>query len=129
MRFSFLPFFLVTAAFAQNTATIYGTASDSGGSVMPGVAVTVTHVETGVSRATKTDGAGGYVFVQLPVGHFTLRAQATGFKEYVENDILLQVSENRRVDFALQIGSVTEVIEVQAESAQVETRRGTVSEV
>jgi len=128
MRFS-LPFFLTTAAFTQNAATIYGTASDSDGSVVPGVAVTVIHVETGVSRATKTDGAGGYVFAQLPVGHFTLRAQAAGFKEYVENDILLQVSENRRVDFALQIGSVTEAIEVRAESAQVETRRGTVSEV
>src|SRR5690349_3862491 len=99
---------LTTAAFAQSTATIYGTVSDKGGAVVPDVTLTVTHVETGTSRATKTDAAGGYVFVQLPVGHLTLHAQVSGFKEYVESDILLQVSENRRVDFALEIGSLTE---------------------
>jgi Carboxypeptidase regulatory-like domain len=118
-----------TAAFAQSTATIYGSISDKGGAVVPGVSVTVTHVETGTSRGTKSDAAGGYVFVQLPVGHFNLTAQAPGFKEYLESEILLQVGENRRADITLQIGNVTEKIEVQAESAQVETRRSTVSEV
>src|ERR1051326_9204806 len=118
---------LIAPAFAQNTATIYGTASDKAGAVVPGVVITVLHVETGTSRATKSDAAGGYVFVQLPVGHFTLRGQAPGFKEYVESDILLQVSENRRVDFALEVGNVTERIEVQAETAQVESRRSAVS--
>src|SRR5436853_1715179 len=120
-----LAFLLGSAASAQSTATIYGTISDKAGAVVPGVAVTVTHVETGTSRSVKSDAAGGYVFVQLPVGHFTLSAQAPGFKEYLESDILLQVGENRRADLALQIGNVTEKIEVQAETAQVETRRST----
>src|SRR5262245_39017543 len=115
--------FIAASAFAQNSATIYGTISDAGGGVVPGVGIAITHVETGTSRKTTTDAAGGYVFVQLPVGHFTLRAQARGFKEYVQNDILLQVGENRRVDFALEIGSVNERIEVEAQAAQVETRR------
>ena len=122
-----LAFVLCPPALAQNTATIYGTVSDTGGAVVPGVSITVLHVETGTSRATKSDAAGGYVFVQLPVGHFTLRGQSPGFKEYVESDILLQVSENRRVDFGLEVGNVTERIEVQAETAQVESRRSAVS--
>jgi hypothetical protein len=128
-HFLLLSFFLATAAFAQTSATIYGTVADAGAAVVPGVAVTVTHVETGTTRKTTTDAAGGYVFVQLPVGHFTLRAQSPGFKEYVQSDVLVQVGENRRADFALEIGNVNERVEVEAEAAQVETRRGTVSEV
>ena len=52
---------LATAAPAQNSATIYGTISDAGGAVVPGAAVTVIHVDTGTSRKSTTDIAGGYV--------------------------------------------------------------------
>src|SRR5207248_8730387 len=97
----------------QSTDPTYCTIPDKGGAVVPGVAVTVTHVETGTSRSVKSDAAGGYVFVQLPVGHFTLSAQAPGFKEYLESDMPLQVGENRPADLALRIGNVTEKIEVQ----------------
>src|SRR5438045_3960637 len=75
-RILLLACFLSAASLAQNSATVYGTVSDAGGAVVPGVGVTVTHVETGTSRKTATDGTGGYVFVQLPVGHFTLQAQS-----------------------------------------------------
>ncbi len=120
---------LASTALAQNSATIYGTVSDAGGAVVPGAAVAVIHVDTGTSRKTTTDAAGTYVFVQLPVGRFTLRAQSPGFKEYVQSDVLLQVGENRRADFKLEIGNVNERIEVEAQAAQVETRRGAISEV
>ncbi|MBI3681867.1 MAG: carboxypeptidase regulatory-like domain-containing protein [Acidobacteria bacterium] len=118
-----------TAAWGQGTATIFGTVTDATGAVAPGVAVTVIHAATSTSRQTITNSSGDYVFVQLPVGTFTLRAQAAGFKEQIETDILLQVSENRRIDIALQVGQVTERIEVEAQAAQVETRTGTVGEV
>ncbi len=121
---------LATAvAWGQATATIYGTVTDAAGAVVPGTAVTATHVATGTSRQASTSETGDYVFVQLPVGRFTLRAQAQGFKEFLQTDILLQVSENRRVDVALQIGQLTERVEVEAQAAQVETRTGTVGEV
>lgn len=126
---TFLGILVAATGWAQNTATLYGTVQDAGGAVVPNAAVTVTHVETGVTRETTTDDNGGYVFVQLPVGRFSLRARAQGFKEYVQTDILLQVSENRRADFALQIGEVTERIEVEAQAAQVDTRSSTISEV
>ena len=125
--------FLVSAAasllYSQGSATIYGTVTDAGGAVMPGVSVTITHSETGATRQTVSDDSGGYVAVQLPIGTFSLRAQLTGFKEYVQSDIRLQVSENRRVDFAMQIGQITERIEVTAAVTQVETRTGTIGEV
>ena len=122
-------FFLTTTALAQNSATIYGTISDAAGAVVPGAAVTVTHVDTGTTRHTTTDATGSYVVVQLTVGRFMLRAQSPGFKEYVQNDIVLQVGENRRADFALEVGNVNERVEVEAQAAQVETRRGGVSQV
>ncbi|MBM3783850.1 MAG: carboxypeptidase regulatory-like domain-containing protein [Acidobacteria bacterium] len=124
----FLWIFSLCAA-AQNTATISGTVTDAGGAVVPGVRVSVLQADTGFSREAVSDGGGGFLFVQLPVGTFTLRATANGFKEYTQSGIPLQVSDNRRVDVALQIGQVTERIEVQAQAAQVETRTGTISEV
>jgi carboxypeptidase family protein len=83
---------LTPAAWAQSTATIHGTVSDKAGAVVPGVAVTVTQVETGITRAVKSDAAGGYVFVQLPVGHFMLNAQTPGFKEYRESPAPRRIS-------------------------------------
>ncbi|MBM3734273.1 MAG: carboxypeptidase regulatory-like domain-containing protein [Acidobacteria bacterium] len=129
MKSSLLLIASAGALFAQGTATLFGTASDSAGAVMPGVAITATHVQTGVTRQATTDSTGGYTLVQLPVGVFTLRAQAQGFKEYVQNEILLQVNENRRADFSMQLGQVTEQVEVSAQAAQVETRNGTIAEV
>jgi hypothetical protein len=117
------------ALHAQNTATVFGTVKDAASAVVRGASVTATHVQTGTSRNTSTNEDGDYIFAQLPVGAFTVRASAPGFKESVQTDILLQVSENRRVDFALQVGQVTERIEVEAQAAQVETRTGTIGEV
>ena len=120
---------LAGAVWAQGTATIYGTVTDASGAVVPGAGVTATHVQTGATRQATTDQNGDYILVQLPVGTFTLRATATGFKEFVQTDLLLQVSENRRVGVALQVGQVTERVEVEAAAAAVETRSGAVAEV
>lgn len=125
-----LPLFFTAAILtAQNTATIVGTVHDAANAVIPGAAVTATHVETGTLRSAVAGANGDFVFVQLPVGSFTVRATAPGFKESVQTGLLLQVSENRRVDFSLQVGQVTERIEVAAQAVQVETRTGTIGEV
>ncbi|MEX2263069.1 MAG: carboxypeptidase regulatory-like domain-containing protein [Bryobacteraceae bacterium] len=117
------------AAFAQGTATIYGTVTDNTGAVVPGAAVTVTSTLTGATRQVNTDEAGNYVVVQLPVGVFSVRVQSTGFKEYVQTEVQIQVNENRRVDAAMEVGQVTERIEVAAVTTQVDTRSGTIGEV
>jgi hypothetical protein len=113
------------AGWAQSTATIYGTVTDNSGAVMSGVSVSITHVETGLTRQTVTGAEGAHVAVQLPIGAFSLRAQTPGFKEYVQTGIRLQVSENRRADFAMELGQVTERVEVAASVTQVETRTAT----
>jgi hypothetical protein len=102
---------------------------DPGGSVVPGVAVKIQHAETGVAREVTSDNAGNYVAVQLPIGTFTVRASAAGFKEWVQADVVLRVNDNRRIDITIQVGQVTERIEVSAAITQVETRTGTIGEV
>src|SRR5262245_53357621 len=98
----------------QSGATIYGTVLDVGGAVMPGVTVSIRHLETGAVREAITDTTGSYIAVQLPVGTFEVTVSATGFKGWTQRDIVLRVSDNRRVDVTLQIGDVAERVEVQA---------------
>jgi hypothetical protein len=129
MRFLILLAAASVVSFAQSTATLFGTVTDSGGAVMPGAQVSVTHTQTGAVRQAVANENGDFVFVQLPVGDYSLRAQATGFKEFVQTGILLQVSENRRTDISLEVGQVSERIEVTAQAASVETRTGTIGEV
>jgi hypothetical protein len=121
--------FLPCALWPQSAATIYGTVLDSGAAVVPGVIVKIQHVETGATRELTADNAGNYVAVQLPVGTFIIRASTPGFKEWVQSDVVLRVNDNRRIDITLEVGQVTERIEVSAAITQVETRTGTIGEV
>src|SRR5437867_3278956 len=122
--------FLASAPlWAQGTATIFGTVTDSTGSVAPNAPLTAVQVTTGMSRNTVSDQRGDYVIPQLPIGTYRLSAEVSGFKKFILSDITLQVNENRRVQIALEVGNVAESVTVQAEVAQVETRSGTIKEV
>ena len=116
-------------AWAQGTATIFGTVSDSTGGVVPGARVIVRNMQTGLERETRSNEAGSYVAAQLPVGVYTVTAEAAGFKSGIQEGIRVQVDENRRVDFRLEVGALSESITVEAAIAQVETREGTLKEV
>lgn len=120
---------LVAIVWAQGTATFFGTVTDASGAVVPGARVTVRNIQTGLERQTTTDETGSFVVSQLPVGVYTVTVEAEGFKTTSQQNIRVQVDENRRVDFQLEIGAVTESITVQAAIAQVETREGTLKEV
>ncbi len=120
---------LSTAALAQGRATIYGKVTDGSGAALPRAVVKITNVNTNTQRETATDEQGNFVATSLPVGNYQVTAEATGFKRYLEQDIQLQVDENRQVNITLQAGDISESVTVTAESAQVETRTGTLKEV
>lgn len=120
---------LAAHAMAQGTVTIYGTVSDKSGAVVPNVEITITNTLTGASRSVKSNDTGNYVAAQLPVGVYSVRAQMQGFKSFVQDKIQVQVDENRQVNILLEVGSLTESVEVQAEVTQVETRSGSIREV
>jgi hypothetical protein len=114
---------------AQATAQINGTVKDQSGAVLPGVEITVTQTETGIARSAITDETGSYVLPNLPVGPYRLEAALPGFRTYVQTGILLQVNSNPAINLTLQVGQVSEQVEVQANAALVETRNSGVGQV
>jgi len=115
-------------ALAQE-ATIVGTVTDPSGAAVPNAAITVTAVDTGLSRSLSTGGDGGYVAPDLHIGRYTVRAQGAGFKVVEQRDIVLNVSDRTRVDFKLQVGSTSEQVTVEAAAIAVQADSGEVSDV
>ena len=116
-------------ALAQATAQISGTTRDQSGAVLPGVEVTATQNDTGISRMTITNEAGYYVLPNLPLGPHKLEAGLPGFRTFVQTGIVLQVNDRPTINIVLEVGQVAEKVEVQANAALVETRSLSVGQV
>ena len=93
---------------AQTTGTIYGTVMDAQGAAVSGAAVTVTNLETNLSRSTTSGEGGIWTFTLLPVGSYSVSIEASGFKTFVRERVDVDVQANVRVDVRLEIGQVTE---------------------
>src|SRR5436309_6502137 len=117
------------SVWAQATAQISGAVQDQSGAVLPGVEVTATQTETGVSRMTITNETGHYVLPNLPLGPYRLEAGLPGFRTFVQTGIVLQVNSNPTINILLQVGQVSEQVEVQANAGLVETRSVSVGQV
>src|ERR1051325_10376315 len=118
-----------SSAWAQATAQIGGVVQDQTGAVLPGAEITATQTETGVSRMTISNETGSYVLPNLPLGPYKLEAALPGFRTFVQTGIVLQVNSNPTINIALQVGQVSEQVEVQANAGLVETRTLSVGQV
>jgi len=103
----------------QFYGTITGTVTDPSGAVVSNATVKVTNVDTNVTVALKTNGAGVYVANSLVVGNYRVEAAASGFKKSVADKIVLQVGATPKVDLALAIGQSTEVVNVEEANAAI----------
>src|SRR5215475_12103012 len=123
--------FSVLPAFTQGgpTGQISGRVTDPSSAVLPGVEVTVTQTETGLVRTVVTNEAGAYALASLPVGAYKLEAVLPGFRSFVQSGIVLQVNSNPTINIVLQVGQVSEQVEVQANAGLVETRSVSVGQV
>ena len=83
--------------------------------MLPGVAVAVTNIETGVSRSLVTDGSGHYRALTLPLGSYTVRAELAGFKAVERTGVSLSAGQTALVDVTMEVGGVEEVVTVSAE--------------
>ena len=128
LLFCLLVMGLSLCASAQ-TGTVVGTVTDPSGSVVTHVTVTATHVETGQVRNTRANDSGQYVFADLPIGHYNIKAESAGFGIAQQNDVVLNVGDRARIDFALKMGAATETITVEADAVRVQTDTGEVSSV
>ncbi len=116
-------FLMPGIVFGQARGSITGTIRDPNGAVVPDVLVTVRNVATGQSREARTDESGNYVITLLPVGTYEVAAEHPGFKKAVASGVVLEVDERVRVDLTLEVGEITDVVEVTgaAPLVQVET--------
>ena len=115
---------------AQATSgTAVGAVTDSTQSAVVGAHVTLTNSGTGDKRTATTNSTGGYQFVNVAPGTYKIDVEAAGFKHYTQINVTIQVGSSTRVDAALQVGEVTQSIEVSTESVQLETQQATVGHV
>lgn len=115
-------------AFAQE-ATIVGTVTDPSGSVIANAKITAKNVETGLVRTISTNEAGQYALPDIHIGHYDVKAEATGFKAAEQKGLVLQVGDRARVDFQMQVGAAAETVTVEAAPIRVQTDTGEVSNV
>ena len=109
------------------TATIVGTVTDPSGAVVPNVTITITHAETGRVITSASNDAGQYVVPDIHIGHYSVKASATGFKVAERTGIVLDVDERERVDFQLVLGTTAQSVSVEANAVAVQTDTGEVS--
>lgn len=113
----------------QLNGTIVGSVVDPSGSLIPNAQITVTNKETNAARETRSDGAGNYIISFLPAGSYKITASVSGFREKTVDNETLQVGQTLRVDFAMEVGNVTEKVEVQASPAALQTENAAVGGV
>src|SRR5258706_13246920 len=103
------------------SAEITGTVSDASGGFVAGATVTITNVNTNQQRVSTTNSSGVYDAPALAPGSYSVKVANTGFKTEVRNNIVLQVDQVARLDVRLQVGSITETVEVAAEVSALQT--------
>src|SRR2546426_2640135 len=128
-----LPLFLLSAAvshlFAQTYGKITGAITDASGAVVEGARVSVRNTATSQVREALTNQTGVYDVPFLVPGSYVVRVEKQGFKSATRSDVLLQVGDVARVDFTVDVGVVTESVEVQGGSALLTTETTSVGTV
>jgi len=111
----FLLLVLSTHIFAQTSnATLGGTVSDATNALIPGVSITATNTGTGIVTTVVSNDAGAYQFASLQTGTYKVSAELPGFRTQSYNDVTLGISQQVRLNFTLQVGSVAQAVEVTA---------------
>jgi outer membrane receptor protein involved in Fe transport len=120
----------LTPLLAQNpTATLVGTVRDASGAAIPGAAVQVRNIETNDNRAVPTDPQGEFTIPNLPAGHYETVVTHTGFRTLHQTNIELQIDQTMRLEFKLELGAVSESVEVVASVPLLNTENAIKGEV
>jgi Carboxypeptidase regulatory-like domain/TonB-dependent Receptor Plug Domain len=112
----------LSLALAQGTTSrISGVATDSSGAAVADAVITARNDDTGISYTTKTSAAGTYSFDSLQIGRYTVRAEATGFKQFVSTGNVLAIGVPTSIDPKFEVGATTESVQVQGGYDLVQT--------
>jgi hypothetical protein len=120
---------LCLPGFGQTFGDISGEVRDASGAVVSGATVTVRNVNTGATRTIQSNASGVYSFPSLVPGTYVVRVEKTGFKVLTRSNIEISVQQSLRLDLELQVGQVTESVEVSASAAALVTENATLGTV
>jgi len=109
------------AAAQFDRGQISGTVKDAQGGVVPGVTVSVTNMDTQVTRTTVTDSTGYFTIPNLPGGKYDVSAELQGFKKALRQNVTLDAAGAQTLNFALETGAITEAVTVTAEATPLQT--------
>ena len=116
-----------SASWAQTTATeIRGLVRDASGGIVIGAQVTLTRVSTGTTSRSTTNEAGLYVFPMIEPGEYRVHVEMTGFRPHTVSRVVVQFQQRARVDIELEVGTLTEQIEVVGGLRVLETEEASV---
>src|SRR5713226_8240290 len=119
-----------TVGHSQNVyGTIVGTVTDSSGALIADVNVTLTNLGTGESHTIQTGASGNYSFVNILPGRYRLEAGKTGFKKLTREPIIVQIESGLKVDLALEVGELTQTVEVAAEAPLIQSETSSLGQV
>jgi hypothetical protein len=116
-----------TAAGQALYGSIIGNVKDAQGAMTPGVVLTATNTGTGLKVEAATDGTGAYAFRNLPPGTYDLTASLAGFREHQQTGIPVTAGNPVRIDVTLELGSVTERVEVVSQTTLLQTDKADLS--
>src|SRR5262245_59915478 len=105
---------LGNVAYGQGLTAVTGRVTDPTGAVIPGVEITVTNTATGVTRSVVSNETGTYSVTQLAPGTYNIKAELVGFKPKAANNVALPVELTVTVNLALEVGAVTDAVDVTA---------------
>lgn len=132
-RWVFIAFLLVpcpVSLFAQtHFATFTGTVTSTDGSSVPDAEVVATNTATQVTYTGRSNMDGLYTISALPIGTYTIRAQAQGFRPFETNPIRLESGQTARVDITMQVGGFEQTVEVTGVTPILQTQNAVVGEV
>jgi len=114
---------------AQTAGVVSGHVSDASGAVIPQATITLKNVDTSGVRSTVTTGTGDYTFPDVPPGIYNISAKHAGFKTGTTNNVEVQVQQSVRLDFTLQVGEITQTIEVTASAVLLQAENATLGTV
>ena len=114
---------------AVAVAEIDGIVQDASGKVIVNAQVSATETDKQLVRTTVSDSAGRYALPNLPVGPYRFEVKTPGFKDFVQNGLVLQVGNNVQINVTMQVGSVSERVEVTGQASLVETKENSISSV
>lgn len=119
---------IASLGIAQTTSSLTGTTSDASGGLIQGVKVTIVNQETQLTRESLSSDAGAFNLAPLPPGPYVVRVEKEGFRP-IRQEVRLEVNQAARLDFKLELGSVSEVVEVSAAAPLLESESSSIGQV